>query len=146
MNALSELYLIAEEESIRVVNFRIANSKTKGICINFDNDHYDILIDYNKVPTYSEEKCVLAHELGHYCTGVESPIIAQTFRDMLTIGRQEYRANKWAFERLIPVAELHIAINRGYVDIWELADYFDVPDEFMRKALDYYENKRGGVL
>lgn len=146
MTALMELYSIAAEENIRVVNFKIANSRTKGICINFDNDNYDILIDYNKIATYAEEKCVLAHEIGHYCTGVQSRIIAQNFQDMLLISWQEYRANKWAFERLIHINDLRIALERNYKEVWELSEYFNVSDEFMERVLLYYKSKYGEVF
>ena len=40
---------------------------------------------------------------------------------------------------LIPHSDLKAAVLRGITEIWELAEYFDVPCEFMQKAAEYWQ-------
>ena len=52
--------------------------------------------------------------------------------------RLEFRADKWAFQHLVPIEELTIAVHQGYTETWELAEYFDVSEIVVRKAIAYY--------
>lgn len=95
---------------------------------------YGIFLDlscFDSIPRYKE---ILAHEIGHCATGcthkVSSPL------DL--IEKHEYKANRWAIERYIPFEELQSAMKNGYSDRWQLAEYFDMPEPFIQKALDYY--------
>lgn len=95
---------------------------------------YGIFLDlscFDSIPRYKE---ILAHEIGHCATGcthkVSSPL------DL--IEKHEYKANRWAIERYIPFEELHSAIRHGYIERWQLAEYFDMPEPFIQKVLDYY--------
>ncbi|WP_085833875.1 hypothetical protein [Clostridium merdae] len=102
------------------------------------NNRYAIFLDPFRVQTIPEMKRILAHELGHCATGcthkVSSPL------DL--IEKHEYKANRWAIERYIPFNELSGAISQGYAERWQLAEYFDMPEPFIQKALDYYFSVR----
>ncbi|WP_028987648.1 ImmA/IrrE family metallo-endopeptidase [Thermicanus aegyptius] len=80
-------------------------------------------------------RCVLAEEIGHHFT---TPIFATLpkayfhYRDRLEISRAEYRALKWAANYLIPLDKLCEAQKNGIVDLWDLAEHFDVTEEMMR--------------
>ena len=52
--------------------------------------------------------------------------------------RHENRADKWAISTLIPVEDLDEAVAQGCTEIWELAERFQVTEEFMRKTVCYY--------
>ena len=95
---------------------------------------YGIFLDlscFESIPKYKE---TLIHELGHCATGctqrVSSPL------DL--IEKHEYKANRWAIEQYIPFDELETAIRQGYTERWQLAEYFDLPEPFIQKALHYY--------
>ena len=45
-----------------------------------------------------------------------------------------------AIQKLVPVDELEDAISLGYSEPWELAEYFDVTEDFIKKAVCYYTN------
>lgn len=98
------------------------------------NNRYAIFLDPFRVESIPEMKRILAHELGHCATGcthkVSSPL------DL--IEKHEYKANRWAIERYIPFEKLQSAIKQGYTECWQLAEYFDLPEPFIQKALDYY--------
>lgn len=102
------------------------------------NHKYAIFIDPFRIETIPEMKRALAHELGHCATGcthtVSSPL------DL--IEKHEYKANKWAIERYIPFDSLCQAIKEGYTERWQLAEYFDMPEAFLEKALQYYFSLR----
>lgn len=58
MNLLN-LESIAKKEKINIVNFKMR--KTKARIIEYDSTC--IFMDYSKIHTYTEEKCLLAEEL-----------------------------------------------------------------------------------
>jgi len=45
--------------------------------------------------------------------------------------------------RVVPFEDIQPAIHAGYVEPWELAEHFDVTDEFIVSALAYYHNVCG---
>lgn len=77
-----------------------------------------------------EEKCVLAKELGHHWTGSNTNPVSANYRERLNISKIEYKANKWAIEKLIPFNDFIAAIEKGIINTWELAEYFCVTDDF----------------
>ncbi|MFZ2537990.1 MAG: ImmA/IrrE family metallo-endopeptidase [Oscillospiraceae bacterium] len=81
------------------------------------------------------EKACLAHELGHCETGS----LYNEYTPFDIIDKHERTANKWAIEKLVTEDELHDAVRMGYSEMWELAEYFDIPQEFMQKIVYYYE-------
>ena len=52
--------------------------------------------------------------------------------------KHEHRADVWAIKKLVPKDELIAAINSGCVNRYELSEYFELPESFIQKALDYY--------
>ena len=52
--------------------------------------------------------------------------------------RHENRSDKWAIQMLIPVEALDDAIAEGCTEVWELAERFQVTEEFVRKAVCFY--------
>ena len=59
---LNKLYDIAEKENIDVINFKMQNKAIIG-CLD---NNYTIGVNYSIIDNSSEEKTVLAEELGHY--------------------------------------------------------------------------------
>ena len=56
---LNELENIASREKIDIVNYKMRNTKAR--IINYNNVY--IFMDYSKIKTNTEEKCLLAEEL-----------------------------------------------------------------------------------
>ena len=54
-----DLEKIANRENININNYKM--NKTKARIINYCGCH--IFMDYSKIKTYAEEKCLLAEEL-----------------------------------------------------------------------------------
>ena len=84
--------------------------------------------------TAAQERTQLAHEIGHCETGsFYSRSVKVDCRQ-----RHENRADKWAIHRLISADALDDAVAAGYTELWELAEYFGVTEEFMQKAVCLY--------
>lgn len=127
---MTSLLDIAEFEGIEVHEIELPE-RIKGL-------YYDNSIVINKrLKTNKERKCVLGEELGHYFTSVG---------DILNLNiesnrKQEIRARNWAIQRLVPFDELVHAYQQGYVNVYELAERFDVTEDFMKEAILFYQRK-----
>jgi len=131
--SLEELYIEAADNNIDIDYFPM-NSL---LSLSLPNGH--IAINAQKIDSFSLEKICLAHEMGHCLTGsfykIHSPLDVRE--------KHERRADAWAIKKLVPIDKLTQAVEAGYLETWELAEYFDVPGEFMHKALNYYQDIQG---
>lgn len=121
--------IFAESKGYIVKDF---SSPLKSFSVVVD-DTYAIAINQSTIDC-KEAKTVLFHELGHCATGS----FYNEYSPCDVRKRHENRADKWAIKKLIQEDELKEAISNGYTDLWELAEYFDVTEEFMRKAICWY--------
>lgn len=131
MKTLTSLYRCAERKGIQVLDFPLPQSASMSI----DNgDLCYIGIDRTQIQTEADERTRLAHELGHCVTGsFYSRYTAVDCRQ-----RHENRADKWAIRRLISAADLDAAVANGYTELWDLADFFGVTEDFIKKAVCFY--------
>lgn len=89
-------------------------------------------IKYNL--TNAEKYCTLAEELGHHYT-TSGNIINQNDVDNQ---KQELRARRWAYEKILPAEEILRAASAGCSEVWQFAEFLEVSEEFMRSALIHY--------
>lgn len=131
MVELNNLYEDIRTQQVSLYTYDVGEETSVTIELN---NRYAIFLDPFRVRSIPEMKRILAHELGHCATGcthkVSSPL------DL--IEKHEYKANRWAIERYIPFEELQTAVRHGYTERWQLAEYFDLPEPFIQKALSYY--------
>lgn len=82
-------------------------------------------------------RTVLAEELGHHFTTTGNHVweVCFHYSDRLNASRTEYRARKWAAERLMPADKLLEALKRGMIETWQLADHFEVDEELVKMRL-----------
>lgn len=126
MNIL-ELYDIAEKSGIEVDHMKLKTMKAFSVPGN-------IVIDMSQLSTLAETKVCFGHELGH-----EMKAAFYELKNTLeTRSRQEERANRWAIHTLVPFDDLMQAVDNGITLIWELAEHFDVTEEFINTALRIY--------
>ena len=78
--------------------------------------------------------CVLAEEIGHYETSV-GDILDQTD---VSNRRQERAARKWAYEKILPIENILFAAQDGHTEIWDMAEYLEVDETFLKDALKHY--------
>lgn len=131
---LLDLYQFAENENISVYCFNLPQVQSMSIMGN--DGICTIGIDPFKLETSQNETVKLAHEIGHCTTGS----FYNRYSDLDIIEKSEHRADVWAIKKLIPKDELQEAFEQGYVEPWSLAEYFNVTEDFIVKAADYYRN------
>lgn len=91
------------------------------------------------IPTQAEKSCVLAEELGHYFTSAGN-ILDQT--DIVN-RKQEYRARLYGYNLQIGLRGIISAHTAGCRNLYEMADYLDITEEYLKEALDCHQSKYG---
>mgnify|MGYP000862953558 CR=1 FL=1 len=120
----------AQKENVEVAE--IPFLRVKGL-------YCDRIIGIKKGMTTTEKACILAEELGHYYTSA-GDILDQKH---LLNHRQESKARRWGYEKLVPVDKLIKAYEAGVRNRHDLVEFLDVTEEFLIAALKHYQDKYG---
>ena len=128
--------LLSEIEESEIFYIDSDSQKNPAKTIKFDDD-YAIVINASAFPTQAERLVALAHEKGHCDTGA----VYSNATPLITRGMCELRANKKATYRLIPLDELIEACLSPWNDVWDLAERFEVTEDFMHYALELYQDE-----
>lgn len=131
MVTLTQVYTALDAQGARVYPYPIEFTKAATIEIG---DSYAVFFDAALVKTVPELKACLAHECGHCAMGATHRVASPW--DL--IERHENKANRWAFEQFLPYLSLQDAIAQGFIEAWQLAEYFDMPQSFIEEAVQYY--------
>ncbi len=104
-----------------------------------DANFYAVFLDFTKIRSTKLLRGVCFHELGHVATGalhkVDSPYEL--------VERSEYRATRWATETYLTEEAFRAAFAEGYTELWQLSDYFDLPEQVIEDALTYWKERKG---
>lgn len=133
MIELNELYDYADDNDITVMS--IDTDGEKCLSMRAESGNCYIGINPFRLNTYAEEREFLSHELGHCATGA----FYSRYSPLTLRSQSEHRAKLWQIKKLIPVDELNDAFEDGYIEIWQLAEYFEVSEDLMQFAVDYYK-------
>lgn len=95
---------------------------------------YALFMDFDNIGSAAEETVVAYHEGGHICTGATHKVASPY--DL--VERHEYRAWKWAIQNCISKTELEQAVADGCTELWQMADRFEVTEDFMQRAICWY--------
>ncbi len=125
------LYNIAEKSGI-TVDF-LSLKENPALCLELGGKGF-IALDKGLVGRSYAERVALAHELGHLLAGALYPV----GQDQNTVLKHEQVAQRWAFKLLVPFDELLPLLKEGTDSVSELAERFEVTEEFMQKALGFY--------
>lgn len=91
------------------------------------------------IETQAEKSCVLAEELGHHYTS-SGDILDQ--KDIMN-RKQEYRARLYGYNLKIGLSGLIRAYEAGCRNIFEMAEFLDATEEYLREAIQCYRSKYG---
>jgi hypothetical protein len=91
------------------------------------------------IETQAEKSCVLAEELGHHYT-TAGDILDQT--DVMN-QKQEYRARLYGYNLKIGLTGLIRAYEAGCRNLYEMADFLDATEEYLKEAIQCYRSKYG---
>lgn len=108
------------------------------------NDH-DGLIKGNRIAirkdieTQKEKSCVLAEEIGHDRTSYGN-ILDQN--DIMN-RKQEYRARLYGYNLKVGLTGLIGAYEAGCRTLYEVAEFLDATEEYLKNVIDCYHSKYG---
>ena len=136
MFELSDFYNYCKDNEIDVITY--SGAPQPGVTIR-DDGYYGVFLDFSKIHSARLLRGVCYHEMGHAATGalhkVDSPYeLAE---------RSEYRANRWSVRTFLPKEAFQEAFAAGYTEPWQLAEYFDLPQQDIEKALRYWQECQG---
>lgn len=132
LDKILSLYQYAEQNNIDIdwVPMQIAESLSVPIF-----DGYAVAINPWCMDTSAKEYCALAHEIIGHCGKHAFYHPNSPFE----IERQkENIADKAMIEYTLAAEDIDQAVADGYTEIWSLAEYFNVTEDFMRKAVCWY--------
>mgnify|MGYP002769933091 CR=1 FL=1 len=128
----TELYKMAKKDGIDVFFFNLPEASSISAQIN---GKCYIALNSSIAAHPKEERTKLAHEMGHCETGsfynVYSPLDVRA--------KHERAAKNWSIKKLIQKDELIQVIKGGLDNAYLLAEHFDVTEDFMIEALEYYD-------
>ena len=136
MFEISDFYDYCKENKVDVIPF--IGCPEPGATVR-DQGYYVVFLDFSKIHSTRLLRGVCYHELGHAATGalhkVDSPYEL--------VGRSEYRANRWAAQHYLTQEDFRSAFRDGCRELWQLAEYFDLPENDIQKALIYWTERKG---
>ena len=91
------------------------------------------------IETQAEKSCVLAEEIGHHRTS-SGNILEQT---NVMNQKQEYRARLYGYNLKIGLTGLIRAYEAGCRNLYEMAEFLDATEEYMKEAIQCYSSKYG---
>lgn len=104
-----------------------------------DGGYYGVFLDFSKIPSTRMLKGICCHEMGHAATGA----LHKVDSSYELVERSEYRATRWTAQHILTAEAFSAAFQAGYTQLWQLAEYFDLPEPDIQKALDYWTVSRG---
>lgn len=137
MKNLINLYNTAEKENIKVKKKDFKDFQANGLCL-YDDKKCNIYLNKN-IKTETEEKCVLAEEIGHYKTGIAFNLLGTIKEDDEIIRSiNEFRAKKWAVNELIPFKTFKRFLGSNHSN-FEVANEIGITEEMVNMACFIYE-------
>lgn len=120
----------AEELGIRVQEIDFGCNEECGY---YSNNKILINSRMNECQKYA----VLAEELGHH-----HKTVGDIFNQKITENRkQELLARRWGYDKLIGIVGIINAHKEGCRNKYEIAEYFNVPENFINETFEYYKLK-----
>lgn len=99
-----------------------------------DGFYCDSYVLIKKKMLTCRKTCVFAEELGHHFTSAGDILDLDDINSL----KQEHKARVWAYHKLLPIENVYAAAMQGYTESWQMAEYFDLDEEFVMDALKHY--------
>ena len=136
MFELSQFYDFCRQNRVDVIPYD--GAPAPGTTIK-DRELTAVFLDFSQIKSTRLLRGVCCHELGHAATGA----LHKVGSPYELVERSEYRANRWAAQHYLPAEDFRAAFAAGYTEPWQLAEYFDMPEEDVLAALTYWKDRRG---
>ena len=131
-NALVDVYADLEKQGVTVFSCPLCGSCSVASADGF------IGIDAARFDTQQEEATALIHEEGHFTAGA----FYVPFSPYQLRAQAEYRADKAAILKRVPLAELAQQLRAGF-SVFEIAEHFNITPAFLLRAYMIYSQHLG---
>lgn len=136
MFEISDFYDYCKTNGVDVIPY--AGCPQPGATIR-DHGFYAVFLNFAQIQSTRLLRGVCCHELGHIATGslhkVDSPYEL--------VERSEYRATRWVTEHYLTQEAFRDAFRVGYTELWQLSEYFDLPERVVEDSLTYWMHRKG---
>ena len=136
MFELAQFYDFCKENGVQVIPFE--GIPQPGATVR-DGSDYAIFLDFSQIHSTRLLRGVCCHEMSHVATGA----LHRANSPYEPVERSEYRANRYAAQKFLTEKAFRRAFQAGYTDLWQLAEYFDLPQADVERALRYWVDARG---
>ena len=136
MFELSDFYNQCKQNNVDIIPYLGCPNHAATIR---DEEWLAVFLDFNQIKSTRLLRGICYHESGHVGTGA----LHKVSSPYETVERSEYRANRWAAEHYLTTDDFRAAFADGYTELWELAEYFDLPEDDIKNALSYWTERRG---
>ena len=136
MFSLSEFYGYCKVNDVDVMPFSALPS---AACTVRDGEYYAVALNFTRLNTVRQIRTAMLHESGHLHTGALSKVDSP----FQLVAQNENRADADSFRRYLPPEEIRSAMRDGYTEPWQLADYFDQDEDYIKQALHSWTACRG---
>ena len=135
MFELSQFYDFCRQNRVDVIPYD--GAPAPGTTIK-DRELTAVFLDFSQIKSTRLLRGVCAHEMAHAATGalhkVHSPYECWE--------RSEYRANRYMAQRFLTAEEFRQAFKAGCRELWQLAEFFELPEEDVKNALTYWSERQ----
>lgn len=136
MFEISDFYAYCKQNRVDVIPYK--NCPQPAATVR-DDGWYAVFLDFTKIKSTRLLRGICFHEMGHLATGalhkVDSPYEL--------VERSEHRAKRWSAENFLTEEDFREAFHYGYTELWQLAEFFDLPEADVSAALHYWTDCRG---
>ncbi len=136
MFEISDFYAYCKQNRVDVIPYK--NCPQPAATVR-DDGWYAVFLDFTKIKSTRLLRGICFHEMGHLATGalhkVDSPYEL--------VERSEHRAKRWSAENFLTEEDFREAFHYGYTELWQLAEFFDLPEADVSAALHYWTECRG---
>lgn len=132
MSDIEDVYNEISRENIMLFNY----AKLDRPAALIENQYgAGMFINERLTETTAQQKCAILHEYAHHATHATHSVHASS--EIRT--KDEYKAVKYAVHRWLPFEEIRQAMADGDIEIWQMAERFNMTEEAVRKALYIYQ-------
>lgn len=136
MFELSHFYDFCRANKVDVIPYTGVPQPGATIC---DRGKYAVFLDFSQIRSTRLLRGVCCHEMSHVATGA----LHKAGSPYELVERSEYRANRYTAQTVLTVSAFKEAFAAGCRELWELAEYFDLPEQDIQNALTYWTERRG---
>jgi Zn-dependent peptidase ImmA (M78 family) len=108
--------------------------------ITYCDDESNLIFINQNIESACEKACILAEELGHYCTSSGELLSGIC---PLNVVKQEEIARRWADDFLLSPMAIATAIRKGCMCEDDLVEHFGVTHEYLNDAIKRHYCRHG---